>query len=201
MTSRYNLILEDVDQKSIVVTGNTGVSALARWGAEWQARRFPRVLVTMHRREWYLKKGAVERFAKSLAKAADDLEETVVWPVHPAISERISPEVRVSKVMIQHPMSYERFSKTLASSKAVLTDSGGVTEEAAALGVPCAVMRSVTDRPEAEEAEVAARYQNVGAALRWVLNPARTREPSACFGTEDAAERSVAAIRDWFSAT
>jgi UDP-N-acetylglucosamine 2-epimerase (non-hydrolysing) len=85
----------------------------------------------------------------------------------------------------------------LRRSRGVLSDSGGLSEEAATLGVPCAVMRNVTDRPEAIEAGVARLFppnpDGIVQALTWLCEANHKREPAFCFGGPESA-RTVAQL-------
>lgn len=158
--AEVNLIAEGVPVATIVVTGNTGVDALHAVLAEHPVEDpVVRGLVghpgrlavaTLHRRENW----------SSLAIAADAIREVVdrhadlrlVLPVHPNPDvHRVLRRSRLAdhpRVTLCDPLSYVPFAHLLARSELVLTDSGGVQEEAGSLGVPVVVMRDVTERPE-----------------------------------------------------
>ncbi len=174
-----------------VVTGNTVVDALQALGIR-RTGVGAYALVTLHRRESF---GAPLRAIVSglceVAAASPWLN--FVWPLHS------NPEVRRSlvgltvpaNVLLAEPLPYRAFVERLAGARAVLTDSGGVVEEAATLGVPCAIARDHTERPEAIDAgcaKLAGRSaDSVATALAWALSA--TIAPSTCFGDGHASER------------
>lgn len=172
--SRTNLIAEHVDDESITVTGNTVIDALhwvlSRIDADeerstrlaqalsqtlpfnWQADRF--VLITGHRRE---------NFGDGFLQICEALRELAsrfgnvqfVYPVH--LNPNVQKPVRtiladLANVHLIEPLDYEPFVYLLKHSHVVLTDSGGIQEEAPSLGKPVLVMRDVTERPEAVDA-------------------------------------------------
>lgn len=169
--SRDNLLKEGVPESSITVTGNTVIDALkwtidrmskdasrrARLVAEidkqlsfdWQVE--PYILMTGHRRENF-----GDGFIR-ICEAIRDIsirypDAHIVYPVH------LNPNVRqpvhallgsLDHVHLVEPMEYEQFSLLLSYCRMVLTDSGGIQEEAPSLGKPVLVMRDTTERPEA----------------------------------------------------
>ncbi|HEX6418743.1 MAG TPA: UDP-N-acetylglucosamine 2-epimerase (non-hydrolyzing) [Acidimicrobiales bacterium] len=167
-TARANLVAEGVDPADIVVTGNTVVDAFV----EMAARPFDPagtpldglplddgrlVVLTAHRRESF---GAPlrEAFAAVRALVERHPDVRVVYPVHP------NPEVTalahdalggIDRVHLVSPLDYRCFVGLLARAHLVLTDSGGIQEEAPSVGVPVLVLRDVTERPEAVEAGTA----------------------------------------------
>ncbi|MDN3904214.1 UDP-N-acetylglucosamine 2-epimerase (non-hydrolyzing) [Arthrobacter sp. YD2] len=167
-TSRDNLLAEKVRPENIVVTGNTVVDAL--YSAMDREIRFAdtrlqelasggrkMLLVTTHRRE---NQGeAMHRIGRALARIASaEPDLTIVLPIHsnPAVRSAVLPYVdRLPNVHITEPLEYGEFTRLLCLANVVLTDSGGVQEEAASLGTPVLVMRDATERPEVLEAGVA----------------------------------------------
>lgn len=160
--SRDNLLREDVDPGSVVVTGNTVIDALLR--TIEQHRSFsnpmlvalerhngPVLLVTTHRREsWGDPMREVGRALAELARRLPALQ--IVLPVHlnPVVRDVLLPElVGLANVAVLEPLPYADFARLLALSTVVLTDSGGVQEEAPSLGKPVLVLRDSTERPEA----------------------------------------------------
>jgi UDP-N-acetylglucosamine 2-epimerase (non-hydrolysing) len=151
-----NLALEGVSDHSVWVTGNTVIDNLA-WvlGKGLGRSQFPaatgrrKVLLTLHRRE---SQGSVMlAVARTLGELAYTLQLDVVVPVHP------SPAVRSSlltgfqgrpNVIVRPPLSYLDFVATMADCHFVITDSGGVQEEAPWLGKPVLVCRETTEREE-----------------------------------------------------
>ncbi|MCC7047927.1 MAG: UDP-N-acetylglucosamine 2-epimerase (non-hydrolyzing) [Alphaproteobacteria bacterium] len=168
-SARQNLLHEGIDPKRIHVTGNTVVDALLetvrRINARPElqadlARRFPfltrnrrMVLVTGHRRESFGE--GFERICRALRRLADRPDLQIAYPVH------LNPNVRepVQRILDGHPrihliepQGYLPFVYLMNASYLILTDSGGVQEEAPSLGKPVLVMRETTERPEAVEA-------------------------------------------------
>ena len=157
--ARRNLLAEGKREETMVVTGNTAVDAVVQ--ASRQAR-LPRALppgpvvaITMHRRENLpVMAGLAEALAR-VARAHPD--RTFVYPVHlnPAVREAVTPALRgLVNVLLEDPWDYLGMLALLRRSELVVTDSGGIQEEGAALGVPVAVLRNVTERPEGVEAGV-----------------------------------------------
>jgi UDP-N-acetylglucosamine 2-epimerase (non-hydrolysing) len=169
--SRQNLILEGVHDRSIVVTGNTVIDALnwtlARIQSDpcradrldtlmsqflafnWKQERF--VLITGHRRENF---GAgIRQICEALVDLAHQFGDLqFVYPIHmnPNIREPVGNLLKdVPNIHLIEPLDYEPFIYLLQYSHIVLTDSGGIQEEAPSLGKPVLVMRDVTERPEA----------------------------------------------------
>lgn len=151
--ARSNLLAEGKKDAAIVVTGNTAVDAvrLVASGAELPAHvpAGPLVAVTMHRRENLPVMAGLARALREVALARPDL--TFVYPVHlnPAVREAVGPELGgLDNFLLEDPWDYPSMVALLHSARAVITDSGGIQEEGAALGVPVAVLRNVTERPE-----------------------------------------------------
>ncbi|MCC6470542.1 MAG: UDP-N-acetylglucosamine 2-epimerase (non-hydrolyzing) [Alphaproteobacteria bacterium] len=167
--ARQNLLHEGIDPKRIHVTGNTVVDALLETvrriatSPKLQAdlaQRFPflthnrrMVLVTGHRRESFGE--GFERICRALRRLADRPDLQIVYPVH------LNPNVRepVHRILGDHPrihliepQEYLPFVYLMNASYLILTDSGGVQEEAPSLGKPVLVMRETTERPEAVSA-------------------------------------------------
>jgi UDP-N-acetylglucosamine 2-epimerase (non-hydrolysing) len=169
-----NLRNEGVPEGKVVVTGNTVIDALlltlsqelrrhrddeGDWDDE-HARRT--VLITMHRREaWETAergqgRGSVLDGILGALRRAADLHPDVdfVYPVHlnPKVQEAARRAFRGSKnARLIEPLPYVRFVKTMARASVIVTDSGGVQEEAPSLGIPVLVLRRTTERPEALE--------------------------------------------------
>ncbi|MCH4565041.1 UDP-N-acetylglucosamine 2-epimerase (non-hydrolyzing) [Halomonas sp. EGI 63088] len=166
-TSRGNLLEEGVDPATVHVTGNTVIDALLEVASKLesnhelaaeQAARFPMleddkhlVLVTGHRRESF--GGGFERICQALADTAQAHPETqILYPVH------LNPNVRgpvnrllagIDNVHLIAPQDYLPFVYLMKRAHIILTDSGGIQEEAPSLGKPVLVMRDTTERPEA----------------------------------------------------
>lgn len=155
-----NLTNEGVSPRNVLVTGNTVIDNLL-WilGRDRVATPFSsssvtrKVLVTLHRRET---QGAVMHgLAQALRKLADRGDLEIILPVHksPAVRDVLIPVLsHHGSVKIVEPMDYVTFTSTMARSDLIVTDSGGVQEEAPTLGKPVLVLRETTERPEAIEA-------------------------------------------------
>jgi UDP-N-acetylglucosamine 2-epimerase (non-hydrolysing) len=161
--ARQALLAEGISDDAIFVTGNTVVDALLqmRGSDAYKAVRLPvnirkgeRVLlVTLHRREnWGAPLAGMCRALRTIAEARADVR--VVLPVHlnPAVRTVVHESLgAVPRVDLIEPLDYLEFIALMDASWLVLTDSGGVQEEAPALGRPVLVLRDVTERPEAVE--------------------------------------------------
>jgi len=161
-TSRENLLQEHVADEHIFVTGNTVIDALHQTVREnfefdddvlrridFKGKRI--ILVTTHRRENLGEPMRhVYKALKQLTETFSDVE--VVFPVHknPKVREVVNEELGgLDKVHLIDPLDYEPFANLMHRSHLILTDSGGVQEEAPALGKPVLVLRDTTERPEA----------------------------------------------------
>jgi UDP-N-acetylglucosamine 2-epimerase (non-hydrolysing) len=166
-SARDNLLLENVDPSTIVVTGNTVIDALhlaLQAPVAWTSREVARVdaagrrvlLVTTHRRENWGE--AMSGFGRALRRVADDYPDLdIIIPTHrnQVVRDALWPHVEgTPNIVLTEPMDYGEFVHLLNRSWAVLTDSGGIQEEAPALGKPVLVMRDNTERPEAVAAGV-----------------------------------------------
>jgi UDP-N-acetylglucosamine 2-epimerase (non-hydrolysing) len=163
--SKRNLLDEGVPEEDIVVTGNTVIDALLTTVGKQvpfsdpvlqdladAGRRI--LLVTTHRRE---NQGeAMRGVGRALARIAEaEPELTIVLPAHknPVVREAVLPFIEnFPNVVVTEPLAYGEFTRMLALADVVLTDSGGVQEEAPSLGKPVLVMRENTERPEAVHA-------------------------------------------------
>ena len=163
--SRLNLEREGVCPSSIFVTGNTVIDALLATvdegysfsdpllsSIDYKKRRV--ILVTTHRRENLGEPmRQVYQALRDIVAQFDDVE--VVFPVHrnPLVREVVKAELGdLPRVHLIDPLDYQPFANLIARSYLVLTDSGGIQEEAPSLGKPVLVLRDTTERPEAVEA-------------------------------------------------
>jgi UDP-N-acetylglucosamine 2-epimerase (non-hydrolysing) len=170
-SARANLLLEGIPTKVIEVTGNTVIDALL-WvrervrenppelpppGAHLLSAMRPLVLVTGHRRESF--GGGLEAICQALGRLADTFPDTdFVYPVHlnPSVQEPVHRLLGGrANVFLLPPLGYAPFVALLDRSTLVMTDSGGIQEEAPSLGKPVLVMRETTERPEAVAAGTA----------------------------------------------
>lgn len=183
------------DDREIHVTGNTGIDALYTHTQPIQAPQVThaRVMVTLHRRE---------SFGAPLIQILDGLWNTAArypgveffWPVHPnpEIAKALPPDTP-RNLHLASPLPPQTFSQMLSTSRVVFTDSGGVQEEAAALGIPCVIARDTTDRPESVDAGLAIvagrTSQGVFHSLQKALSYQLRAVPSDCFGDGHASHR------------
>jgi len=165
-TSQDNLLKEGIDAAAIHTTGNTVIDALlevvrklespqlksqfeTRFSFLNPQRRM--VLVTGHRRENF--GGGFERICQALVQTARQFPDVdIVYPVHlnPNVREPVNRLLAdVSNIHLIEPLDYLPFVYLMTRSYLILTDSGGIQEEAPALGKPVLVMRDTTERPEA----------------------------------------------------
>ena len=162
-SARDNLMREGIKERRIFVTGNTVIDALMATarrdipiGVELDSRK-RLVLVTAHRRDSF-----GEPLAR-ICRAVQDLHDRYgdvefLWPVHPNPSVRPVVEKllkNLPRVRLCRPLAYGPFVSAMKLAAIILTDSGGVQEEAPALGRPVLVMRNESERPEAIKAGVA----------------------------------------------
>jgi UDP-N-acetylglucosamine 2-epimerase (non-hydrolysing) len=162
-TARENLLMESVAAFKIWVTGNTVIDALLdtvksdyQFPADFPAVDFNRrlLLVTTHRREnWGSKMRDIYEALIELVEKFDDIE--VIFPVHknPVVKDLAMDMLgdREHFHLIE-PLDYEPFANLMNHSYLILTDSGGLQEEAPSLGKPVLVLRDTTERPEAIKA-------------------------------------------------
>jgi UDP-N-acetylglucosamine 2-epimerase (non-hydrolysing) len=218
-TSRDNLVGEGISPDDIVVTGNTVIDALL-WTVdarvdyedpvlervEKDGRRV--LLVTAHRREsWGAGMEAIGSALRGLAIEEPNLQ--IVFPIHknPVVRETIVPMLDdLPNVVITEPLAYGSFARLMNAATFVLTDSGGVQEEAPSLGKPVLVMRESTERPEAVEAGtvklVGTDPKKIWASVMSLLHDGDTYRSMANavnpYGDGNAAQRTVDAMAHFF---
>lgn len=163
-TAKANLLKENVNPSHIYVTGNTIIDALMTTVAgdydfgddlkdvDFQNHRV--ILLTTHRRENLGE--PMRHIYKALRRIIEEIPDTeIVFPVHrnPLVRKVVEEELAgVDRIHLIDPMEYEPFANLMSLSSLVLTDSGGIQEEAPSLGKPVLVLRNTTERPEAVEA-------------------------------------------------
>jgi len=206
--ARRNLLAEGKRDARMVVTGNTAVDAV-RWAADraelpghLPAGR-PLVAVTLHRRENLAR---LPELAEALGRAADaHPDHLFVLPMHrnPAVRDALRPALAGrGNVLLEEDWDYLAMLALLRSARLIVTDSGGLQEEGAALGTPVAVVRNVTERPEGVSVGAVRLLGNdpeqVGAQLLGLLDDeaalARMRAAPNPFGDGLAGPRVAAAV-------
>jgi UDP-N-acetylglucosamine 2-epimerase (non-hydrolysing) len=223
--SRENLLREGVADSQIHVTGNTAIDALlwtiARMNGKEEClpaiigpaldtstlagKRL--VLVTAHRRENYDR--GIDNICSALTEIAALPDAEIAFPVH------YNPNIRTTvlkalggrrNIHLLEPLGYESFASLLNRAFLVLTDSGGVQEEAPSLGKPVLVMRDTTERPEGISVGNAILVGTTAAKIRSVttelwndeqrrLRMARVRNP---YGDGSASARIISVLADYF---
>jgi UDP-N-acetylglucosamine 2-epimerase (non-hydrolysing) len=218
-TARAALVKEGVVEADIVVTGNTVIDALLWTISRAESYGVPELddldrngrrvlLVTAHRREsWGPPLHGVGRALAAIARQEPEL--LTVLPVHknPIVRESLAPAVAgLPNVLLLEPLRYDGFARLMARSHLVLTDSGGIQEEAPSLGKPVLVMRDTTERPEAVAAGTArlvgTNPEGIVRSVRLVLNDdaeyAAMAKAVNPYGDGAAASRAVAALAHFF---
>ena len=216
MQSKVNLIKENHDEKTIFVTGNTAIDALKLTVQENYHHdvlepipsNHRLILVTMHRRE---NQGEpmrrVFRTLRQVVEAHDDVE--VIYPVHlsPAVQEA-AKEILSNHPQIHliEPLDVVDFHNIAARSYFIMSDSGGVQEEAPSLGKPVLVLRDTTERPEGVTAGtlklVGTESENIREAMETLLTDEtvyhQMSQASNPYGDGRTSERIVEAIAHYF---
>ena len=208
-TAKENLLREGVDANKIFVTGNTVIDALyqtVRADFEFKHVDITKkvILVTTHRRENLGEPmRQVYKALKSIVEEFPDVE--IIFPVHknPKVREVVNEELgKLDRVCLIDPLDYEPFANLMNKATLILTDSGGVQEEAPALGKPVLVLRDTTERPEAVDAGtvklIGTNQDTVYESAKILLtNPAEYKkmaEARSPYGDGHAAERIVKAL-------
>ena len=214
--SRENLRRENFRSKDIVVTGNTVIDALlaaSNWDVEFDDARLrdacastrELVLVTTHRRENLDAMKEIGGALQDLATAYPDRIFALPLHLNPKVRDAVLPAVEhLPNVIITDPLPYDQFTALMNRATIVLTDSGGVQEEAPSLGKPVLVMRENTERPEAVVAGtvklVGTDRQRIVAEKRNLLDNEAAYNAMAYavnpYGDGMAAARTVAAIAE-----
>ena len=221
--SKQNLLNENIDENSVIVTGNTVIDALLsvvdkinnnaelRETLDSQLPQWPKdkhlILVTGHRRENFGEGFA--NICRALAELADNPKLQIIYPVH------LNPNVQGpvyetlagrNNIQLIEPLDYLPFVRLMDKADIILTDSGGIQEEAPSLGKPVLVMRDTTERPEAVSEGtvrlVGTTKDTIVREVNRLLNSekhynamARAHNP---YGDGKAARRIVTAIKERF---
>ncbi|MGE6461281.1 non-hydrolyzing UDP-N-acetylglucosamine 2-epimerase [Pseudoalteromonas tetraodonis] len=223
-TSQQNLLNEAVSADDIVITGNTVIDALLQVVDKVKTdsalistlkAKFPEldetkklILVTGHRRESF--GGGFERICEALVEIATAHPDTqILYPMHlnPNVREPVNRILKnVDNVHLIEPQDYLPFVYLMNQAHIIVTDSGGVQEEAPSLGKPVLVMRDTTERPEAVEAgtvklvgtdkaRIVNEVNNLLTNAQEYQSMSRAHNP---YGDGKACERIVAKIKQHF---
>lgn len=217
-TSKLNLLKDGVAERDIVVTGNTVIDALLQVSGRNNPSENPdlerimgrrSVLITAHRREsWGEPMAQTARAIARLARIFPEIAFLLPAHLNPVVREVLLPPLAgLENVVITQPLDYGDFVKAMRDCAIVLTDSGGVQEEAPTFGKPVLVMRETTERPEAvaagtvrlvgtSEDRIVGEVTNLLTDRRAYQEMARAVNP---YGDGQAAMRSVQAIEHFFA--
>ncbi|MDY0213476.1 MAG: UDP-N-acetylglucosamine 2-epimerase (non-hydrolyzing) [Desulfuromonadaceae bacterium] len=213
--SQQNLLREGVSSKDIIVTGNTVIDALLMtaekvldFGIELDASK-RLILITSHRRENFGEPFRnICRALLTLATNNPDVQ--LLYPVHPNPNVKdIAHEMLgdCDNIILCEPLDYAPFVAAMKRSYLIISDSGGVQEEAPALGKPVLVLRDETERPEAVDLGVVrlvgSNYERIVKETQRLLDDESAYEAMARgvspYGDGRAAERIVKTLRDYFA--
>ena len=158
------LLGEGVPEEKIFITGNTIVDAvylnlaiaMERSNTLSALHLNPReyFLVTLHRQENVDNRARFDSILEGLDRVAAKFHQPVIYPIHPRSRERMSEfHLGSKKITLIDPMDFLGFLQLESEARLILTDSGGVQEEACILGVPCVTLRDSTERPETIEVD------------------------------------------------
>ena len=213
------LLKEGYETSRIIQTGNTGVDALLDVNQKLKnntlklpneiesLRDLPNlVLVTCHRRETFGQ--PLEEICEAVASLSIQRPDlNIIFPVHPNPNVRTTVEEKLNSnpnVRLLHPLPYSHFVALLANARVIITDSGGVQEEAPSLGKRTIVLRDITERSEAVDSGMATL---VGANKKLIINAVLTEleqtdnnqvAKSKVFGEGNASEFIVQTLEKFF---
>ena len=213
--AKINLLKENIDESKIFVTGNTVIDALDYTVEKdyhfsnkelskkpWGDKKI--ILMEVHRRENWGE--PIREICKAVKDIIEEYKDAfLVFPVHmnPVVKDVVYDELEgMERVLLLGPLDTDDFHNIMALSKFLVSDSGGVQEEAPALGTPVLVTRDVTERPEAVSAKtveiVGTNYNSVYKSIKTLLNNQnKLREMSQTinpYGDGLASRRIVLAI-------
>lgn len=220
-TAKENLLKEGIEAARITVTGNTVIDALLDTVKETYSFADPEleaalasgkrvILVTTHRRENLGE--PMRQVYRALRDILEQHEDTIaIFPVHknPKVRECVQEELgNHDRVLLIEPLDYEPFANLLSRSALILTDSGGIQEEAPSLGKPVLVLRDTTERPEAVAAGtvklVGTDQEKVYAEAHRLLSDSTAYHQMASasnpYGDGNASKLIVKSIKEYFAA-
>ena len=215
-TARNQLIKENKDNKKIVVTGNTVIDALKTTIIkeyhhdllDWVGKD-RLILLTAHRRENLGE--PMRRIFKAIRRIVEDFEDVkVIYPVHfnPRVREVVNEVFEnVDRIRLIEPLDVYDFHNFMSKSYLIMTDSGGIQEEAPSLGVPVLVLRDTTERPEGVAAGtlmlVGTEEERIYKEAKGLLENSELydcmRKANNPYGDGKASQRIVNAILDYLA--
>lgn len=217
LRARRNLESEGIDPSTIVVTGNTSIDALFAQLDRFQGHvplsidlRAEYCVLTVHRREsWGVPLARVATAISELSGKFPGVD--FVCPLHPnpKVRMQFTEVMTLPNVHVVEPLAHDNFVSLLAGSRMILTDSGGIQEEATVLGVPTLVLRDETERPEALTAgvthlvgtETESIVSQASLILESHTEPIDLSAARTTFGTGDAGMRCAQAIEGFLDGT
>lgn len=186
INNKNNLLKENISEQNIVVTGNTVIDALHSvintnydFSKDDNLKKvdFNKkiILLTCHRRENWGR--PMENIFDAINRVAGENKDIqIIYPVHmnPQIVKLANERLTQSNIVLIEPLEYVEFANLINKSYLILTDSGGLQEEAPSLGKPVLVLRTETERPEAVDAGtvkvIGVEYENVYKEISRILN-------------------------------
>jgi UDP-N-acetylglucosamine 2-epimerase (non-hydrolysing) len=210
--AKENLVGEGLGGRAIFVTGNTVVDAVhqnlelsKKRGEVWKELDIKNggyALATVHRQENVDNETRFGGIVEGLMRVRKDFDLPVVYPIHPRAKKQLAAfELQADGIDIIEPLDYLSFLQLESSARLVLTDSGGVQEEACILRVPCVTLRYNTERPETLEvgANTLAGTDPQEIVKKADLMLAKDRCWENPFGDGKAAEKIVRILREEFA--
>lgn len=192
-----NLLAESIPRKKIRITGNTIVDAVLQNASHAGYDSTDEyILVSLHRQENVDDPARFARIADALRQVSQKLQMPVIYPIHPR-SKKMAKKFRVnlSGLTVKQPADYFTFLGMQKNAKLIMTDSGGIQEEACILGVPCVTLRDNTERPETisvgSNIIAGTEPARILRCARKMLGKSGWKNP---FGSGDAAKKIVRAV-------
>ncbi len=213
-----NLYLEGVERDTVTVTGNTGIDAVLQIRRALESGTLPRltafrpdaskklIVVTAHRRESFGE--GFEQICAALVRLAQRPDVEIVYPVHPNPNVRLTVHRQMGdhpNIRLLAPLQYGEFVDLMSRAYLLLTDSGGIQEEAPSLGKPVLVLRGKTERPEAILAGTnrlvgTSEQRIVQETVRLLDDPHAYQKMARChnpYGDGRASERIAGVLASW----
>ena len=213
--AQKNLVAENIPPDKIHLTGNSVVDALqfmlkqskksvAEVRKQYGAEKKRLMLLTVHRRENFGE--PIREIFSAISELSVQIEDLrILLPVHPnpKIKESLSLLENRPAIELIDPLSYQDFVPLMAAADLILTDSGGIQEEAPALGTPVFVLRNKTERPELIESGagklIGTDKDNIVELVTRFFNTWSTNSPADVFGDGHTAERVVRLLKSRFA--